>query len=152
MTSISQLSWWPTAADVKSISQRQSQLQDQIDDFHKKAIQFWGPPAEFEDIEWEDLRFNKEEASESESESEGYDDNVFLLVSPLETPGAPECRPLLLPSTLGVNVYNILGYKLLCSARIGSLNWTCQRNLAGSPPVPQQESGDLSRRPLISQI
>lgn len=128
MTSVGRLGRQPTAADIKSISQRRSRLQDQINDFHKKAIQFWGPPAEFEDNEWEDLRFDKEEPSESESE--GDDDDVFLTASPLETPGAPERRPLLLPSTLGVDVCNTLGYNCFAqqelALRIGHANEALQ--------------------------
>lgn len=122
MTYVRRLGYRPTAAERKEASRRRNRLQDQIDDFQKKAVEFWGPPAELEDHFWEDV------SSEGGGPSDSDDDekNIFLTESPLDIAGAPERRRLLLPSTLGINICNDLGYTCFAeqelALRIGQAN------------------------------
>jgi hypothetical protein len=125
VTFVRRLGIRPTAGERSDVAERRSRLQEQIDDFQKKAVEFWGPPADFEDDEWEDIRCY-EDSNIMSSDSEDDSDDVFSASSPLDTPAAPERRPLFLPSNLGVDICTKLGYSSFVQQemrlRIGQAN------------------------------
>lgn len=98
-----------TAAERKDVAERRSRLQEQIDDFQTKAVEFWGPPVDSEDDEWADIHCH-DDSSEIPPDSEDDGDDVFSPPSPLDSPAAPEKQPLFLPSNLGIEVCTRLGY------------------------------------------
>jgi hypothetical protein len=102
-------------------------LQTQIDEFHQKAIPFWGLGPDGDEDDWDDIQPISTDMPFVHSDTDEDDeDDIFGQSSQLDSPSVPERRPILLPSTLGKARCIQLGYTSFAEQelrlRIGEAN------------------------------
>ena len=101
----------PCPSELVVLKERRTRLQDRIDQFSARALTAWPVNSE------QDLPSFIQDLTEADNllsdESEDDDEHDFSRQVPLQADWAPELATLVLPSTLGQDACDHLGYASL---------------------------------------
>jgi len=115
-----------STADKLDVARRRERLQVRIESFHRQAAQFWTADSMDHLASFDPSKDGDDLLLDSDEEEEEEEEETFFSSCPLDEPYAPELVSLLLPSNIGRQACEELGYLTYCQQefqlRIGQAN------------------------------